>query len=173
MCASAKGHTGKPPGLLQPVANPTAPWKKISMDFIIELPKSLGNTVIWVTTDLFSKQINFVACPKILSVRTLAKLFVQQIYCLHGDPERIISDRGVLFTSSFWQEFLKLVGSSQGLSSLHHLQTNGACEHTNGILEQYLRCYISYQQDNLADLLPFVEVVYNNSIHSSTRFAPF
>lgn len=40
-------------------------------------------------------------------------------------------------------------------------------------MEEYLRCYIDYQLDNWTDLLPFVEVVYNNSVHSSTRFTPF
>lgn len=34
-----------------------------------------------------------------------------------GAPERIISDRGIQFTFSFWQEFLKVLGTAQGLSS--------------------------------------------------------
>lgn len=50
---------------------------------------------------------------------------------------------------------------------------NGACEWNNGVLEQYPRCYINYQQDNWTDLLLFVEVAYNNLVHSSTIFTPF
>lgn len=49
----------------------------------------------------------------------------------------------------------------------------GLCERTNSVLEQYLRCYINYQQDNWTDLLPFAEVAYNNSVHSSTCFTLF
>lgn len=37
------------------------------------------------------------------------------------------------------------------------------CEHMNGVLEQYLRCYINYQ-NNWIDLLPFAKVPYNNAI---------
>lgn len=54
---------------------------------------------------------------KIPSAQTLVKMFIQHIYLLHEAPERIISERGVQFTSSFWQEFLKMLGTSQGLSS--------------------------------------------------------
>uniref|UniRef100_A0A670ZKL6 Gypsy retrotransposon integrase-like protein 1 n=1 Tax=Pseudonaja textilis TaxID=8673 RepID=A0A670ZKL6_PSETE len=173
VCASAKRPPGKLPGLLQDVARPTAPWREISMDFIVDLPESTGQTVIWVVTDLFSKQAHFIPCSKIPSAKLLARLFIIHVYRLHGVPERVVSDRGVQFTSNFWREFLKLIGSTQGLSSAHHPQTNGACERTNGVLEQYLRCYINYQQDNWVDLLPFAEVAYNNSVHSSTGFTPF
>lgn len=173
VCASAKRPPGKTPGLLQNVARPTAPWKEISMDFIVDLPPSEGCTVIWVVTDLFSKQVHFIPCTKIPSAKSLATMFVRHIYRLHGAPTRIISDRGVQFTSLFWREFLTLIGSAQGLSSAHHPQTNGACERTNGVLEQYLRCYVNYQQDDWVGLLPFAEVAYNNSVHSSTGFTPF
>ena len=46
-------------------------------------------------------------------------------------------------------------------------------ERTNQTLEQYLQCFLSYQQDNWADSLHFAEFSYNNSIHSSTRVTPF
>lgn len=71
------------------------------MDFIGELQESGGNTVIWVITDLFSKQVHFVPCQKIPTAKTLARMFVQHIYQLHGVPQWIISNRGVQFTSEF------------------------------------------------------------------------
>lgn len=37
VCALAERWSEKTPGLLQAVASSTAPWKKISMDFIVEL----------------------------------------------------------------------------------------------------------------------------------------
>lgn len=128
VCTSAKRCSGKTPGLLQPVTSPIAPWRETSMDFIVEFPESTGNTVIWVITDLFSKQAHFVACPNIPSAQTLAKLFMQYVYWLHGVHECTISDHSVQFTLSFWREFLKLLGTSQGLSSTHHSQTNGHYE---------------------------------------------
>lgn len=38
------------------------------------------------------------------------------------------------------------------------------------MVEKHLRCYITYEQKNWADLLPFAEVAYNNAVHSSTGF---
>lgn len=77
--------------------------------------------------------------------------------------------------SNLLQAFDKsyLLGTSQGLSSAHYLQINGGCEHANGMLEYYLRYYVNYQQDNWIELLPFAEVAYNNSVHSSIGFTPF
>lgn len=117
------------------------------MDFIVELPESSGNT-IWVITDLFSKQVQFVPCQKIPSIHTLAKLFIHHVYRPHGGQQRIISVHRMQFTFKFWQEFLKLLGKSQRLSSSHHPEMNGVHEHMSGVLEQSLRCYINYQQDN-------------------------
>lgn len=54
-----------------------------------------------------------------------------------------------------------------------HPSTNGTVEQTNALVEQHLRCYVNYQQTNWAELLQFVEVVYNNAVHSSTGLTSF
>ncbi|MCO5579963.1 hypothetical protein L7F22_033830 [Adiantum nelumboides] len=47
VCQKTKFDRGKQPGLLQPLPIPDSPWKRISMDFIFGLPKSIhGNTEI-------------------------------------------------------------------------------------------------------------------------------
>ena len=40
-------------------------------------------------------------------------------------------------------------------------------------MEQYLCCFISYQQADWVYILYFVEFAYNNSICSYTRVTPF
>jgi hypothetical protein len=40
---------------------------------------------------------------------------------------------------------------------------DGQTEHTNTILEQYLRDYYNYQQNNWKQLLPIAEFCYNNT----------
>ncbi|XP_039213407.1 uncharacterized protein LOC120314410 [Crotalus tigris] len=173
VCATAKPRVGKPMGLLQKVADPRQPWEEIAMDFIVELPSSRNYPVIWTVIDLFSKQAHFIPCKGLPSAQRLARMFVQHVYRLHSVPQRIISDRGVQFTAQFWRTFLTLIGSSQGLSSAYHPSTNGAAERANAMVERYLRSYVTFQQTDWADLLPFTEVAYNNTIHSSTGFAPF
>uniref|UniRef100_A0A2H6N0A5 Integrase catalytic domain-containing protein n=1 Tax=Micrurus carvalhoi TaxID=3147026 RepID=A0A2H6N0A5_9SAUR len=99
ICAMMKHRIGKLPGLFQQVTEPTQPWEEIAMDFIIELPESGGNTVIWTVIDLFSQQAHFTTCKGLPSAKKLANLFMKHIYRLHGIPRRIISDRGVQFTA--------------------------------------------------------------------------
>lgn len=74
--------------------------------------------------------------------------------------------------AKFWREFVQEIGSSQGLSSTFHTSTNGAIERANAMVEQNLWYYVTYQQTNWVELLPFVEVAYNNAIHSSTGHTP-
>jgi hypothetical protein len=40
-------------------------------------------------------------------------------------------------------------------------------------MEQYLRAFSIYEQDNWAELLHLVESANNNSVHASTRMTPF
>src|SRR6266481_4370166 len=46
-------------------------------------------------------------------------------------------------------------------------------EHTNQVLEQYLRVYTNYQQDNWATLLLMAEFAYNNAMNMTTGVSPF
>ena len=91
----------------------------------------------------------------------------------HGLPDSIISDRGPQFVSKFWKHLFKMLKVTCNLSSGYRPQTEGQAERTNETLEQYLRCFLSYHQDDRADILHFAKFVYNNSVHSSTKVTPF
>uniref|UniRef100_A0A803TQ72 Gypsy retrotransposon integrase-like protein 1 n=1 Tax=Anolis carolinensis TaxID=28377 RepID=A0A803TQ72_ANOCA len=173
VCATVKGGGGKPSGLLRPLETPAAPWEHISMDFIVDLPPSNGKTVIWVVVDLFSKQAHFIPCRSMPNAEQLAQLFIEHCYKHHGAPSKVISDRGSVFVSRFWKAFLRQLGAKQDLSTAYHPQTDGQTERVNQVLEQYLRCYTNYQQDNWSKFLAYAQVAYNNSVHSSTGHSPF
>ena len=68
---------------------------------------------------------------------------------------------------------LQALGVEQALTSGYHPESNGQTERVNQVLEQYLRCYINYQQTNWVDLLPLAEFAYNNSVHASSGMTPF
>ena len=57
--------------------------------------------------------------------------------------------------------------------SAYHPQTNGKTKRVNQILEQYLRCSVSYQQDDWVNLVSIAEFINNNSLHASIIVAPF
>ena len=43
----------------------------------------------------------------------------------------------------------------------------------NQTLEQYLRVYCNYKQDNWSELLPLVEFAYNNALSATTGISLF
>ena len=58
-------------------------------------------------------------------------------------------------------------------TSGYHPEADGQTERANQTLEQYLRIYCSYQQDNWSQLLPLAEFAYNNAPNASTGITPF
>uniref|UniRef100_A0A803JTE2 Integrase catalytic domain-containing protein n=1 Tax=Xenopus tropicalis TaxID=8364 RepID=A0A803JTE2_XENTR len=156
-----------------PLPVPKQPWTDIAMDFIVDLPKSSELSTILVVVDRFSKMAHFVPLKKLPSAPILAKIFVREIFRFHGFPSSIVSDRGVQFVSRFWRAFCKLLGVKLNFSSAYHPQSNGQTERTNQSLEQFLRCFVSSNQDNWSELLPWAEFAHNNLKHDSLGFSPF
>ena len=75
-------------------------------------------------------------------------LLLTNIVRLHGLPDDIISDRGPQFMSHLWKRLFQTLGTSTKFWTAFHLESDGQTERVNQILEQYLRCMISYQQDD-------------------------
>nr|GEV30086.1 reverse transcriptase [Tanacetum cinerariifolium] len=68
-------------------------WKDISMDFINSLPESKGKTGILVVVDRLSKYAYFLPITHPYTARSIAQLFLDYIYRLHGLPSSIVSNR--------------------------------------------------------------------------------
>nr|GEU29627.1 putative reverse transcriptase domain-containing protein [Tanacetum cinerariifolium] len=99
-CAKVKAKHQKPSGLLQQPEIPEWKWEKITMDFVLGLPRSpSGYDSIWVIVDLPMKKTD--------SIEKLAQQYLKEIVCRHGVPVSIIADRDSLFTSRFWKTLQK------------------------------------------------------------------
>jgi hypothetical protein len=153
-----KAQRVKKAGLLQPLSVPSFKWESVSMDFITQLlvTKS-GYDAIAVFVDRFTKMVHlapaFTDCP----VRDVAPLFNDIVFKHHGLPSKLISDRDPRFTSKFWTELTRLLGTQLKMSTAFHPQTNGQTERSNRVLEDYLRYYISPSQDDWDEWLPQAE----------------
>jgi hypothetical protein len=173
VCQCNKGETVKSPGTLQPLSIPPAIWQDISMDFIVGLPKSGNKSIIMVVVDRLSKYAHFYALQHPFTASTMAQIFMDQVFKLHGMPHSIVYDRDPNFTKFFWQELFKLQGTQLHLNTTYHPQTNGQTEVVNKCLETYLRCFASERKNQWAQWLPLVEWWYNTSYHTSTCMTPF
>ncbi|TIC91053.1 Transposon Tf2-6 polyprotein [Colletotrichum higginsianum] len=179
MCKKSKNSPHKPYGQLQPLPIPPEAWHSISLDFIVKLPKSREPlTKTWydsilVIVDRLTKYAYFIPYLESSTAEGLAYTFLKYIISNHGLPKEIVSDRDKLFTSKFWKSLISQLGADHKLSTAFHPQTDGQTERINQILEQYLRCYVNYDQDNWVPLLPMAQFAYNSAIGESTLHSPF
>jgi hypothetical protein len=107
-CQCNKDETVKKPGIIQPLSIPPAIWMDISMDFIIGLPKSDNKSIIMVVVDHLSKYAHLCSLQQPFTTSTMAQIFMDNIFKLHGMPHSIVSNRDPTFTITFWKELSKL-----------------------------------------------------------------
>ena len=173
VCSRSKTTTHGRHGELKPLRVPARPWADISMDFVVGLPPSEGYDSIWVVVDRLTKQRHLVPCHSTIGAEGLADLFIQHVWRLHGLPTSIVSDRGPQFASRFWGHLCARLGIARLLSTSFHPETDGQTERTNHTMEQYLRAYINYQQDNWVQYLALAEFAANNQESATTHCSPF
>jgi transposase InsO family protein len=92
-------------------------------------------------------------------------LFVRDVWKLHGLPDSIVSDRGPPFISEFWKAVCYRLQINISLSTAYHLETDGQTKNANSFLEQYLRQYVSFVQDDWDEWLPLAEFAARNIIN--------
>src|SRR4051812_8088112 len=136
ICNRVKAEHQKPAGLLQPLQVPQWKWDDICMDFVMGLPRSVrGHDSIWVIVDMLTKASHFIPVRTTFRADRLAELYMSRIISLHGVPKTVTSDRGSVFTSTFWQRLHQALGTVLKLSTAYHPQTDGQTERVNQILE--------------------------------------
>src|SRR5467141_471993 len=173
ICSHAKPVRHRPYRLLKQLPIPKKPWNSISMDFIEKLPQSSGYTSILVIVDRLSKQSLFILTHDTITSQQLAQLFVLLVFSKHGVPSHVTSDRGMEFVSHFFRSLGTALDMKLHFTSRYHPEGDGQTEQTNQTLEQYLRVYCNYQQDNWSELLPLAEFTYNNTPSATTSITPF
>jgi len=173
ICKRSKAPQHKPYGLLKQLPIPTRPWDLISMDFIEHLPPSAGYTTILVIVERLTKQSIFILTYDTITSAQLAKLFVLYVFSKDGVLGHVTSDWGSEFVSHFFRSLSKALDMNLHFTSGYHPEGDGQTEQVNQTLEQYLRCYCNYQQDNWSTLLPIAEFVYNNAPNETTGTSPF
>ena len=126
-CAVCQSTKNKPKTRipLQPNQIPTGVWKSITMDFIILTP-----------------------CRKTITAEQTSQLYMDHVWRHTGLPQQVISNRGPQFASKVMRETWKKLNVQQSLSTAFHPQTDKETERVNQEVEQFLRVFCNYQQDN-------------------------
>jgi len=176
-CRKATAARHKPYGLLSPLKPPKRAWEEVTMDFIPELPASTLSGVTYdslmVVVCRLTKMAHYIPAKMDWDGVDLAQAWIREVIRLHGVPERIISDRGILMNAKHWDTFQHYLTARRILTSAYHPETDGQTERQNQTLEQYLRCYCALEQDDWALWVSVAEFAYNDSIHATTKTTPF
>ena len=101
-----------------------------------------------------------------------ARLFMDNVFQLHGMPEVIISDRDPRFVSKFWKELFSLLEMDLWFSTTFHPQIDGQSEVTIRVLDNFLQPCIEHRPSIEVDQLPLAEFATNNAVNDAKCGTP-
>ena len=144
------------------------------MDFITDLPISNGFDSIFIVVDQgLSKGVILCPCNKTINAEATTKLYIDNVFIQYGLPDRIISDRGLQFTSNIFNGIMNAIGVKHSMSTVFHPQTDGQTKCYNQELEAYLRIYCAYKPDDWSNKLSLAQFVHNSRTHEAIKQSPF
>ncbi|MCO5576140.1 hypothetical protein L7F22_029948 [Adiantum nelumboides] len=132
-----------------------------------------GYDFIMVIVHMLTKVSHLIPVKKTYTASDISRLFVKEIFRLHGLPKRIISDRDAKFTSKFWKALFEALRTQLCFSSAYHPQSDGQTKRVNQVIEDILRAYCSKEPKKWIQFLPLVEFSYSSSFHTSIGMSPF
>ena len=173
-CQRNKPSILRPARLLQPLEVLGHRWERISMGFVTHLPKiKKGYDALFVMVDYVTKMMILRPTYNTMTAVDTARLFVDLVVRAHGLPKVIVLDRDTKFTSHFWKEVHRVMGTTLAMSLGFHPETDGQKERSNRSIEEMLRAFVGKRQNDWDERLGMVEFAYNNSLHGSSGYTPF
>ena len=114
----------------------------------MELPFSSRHDAMMTVINSVSKRAHFIPTHTTVSVEGAARLFLHQVWKLHGLPKCVILDYGPQFIARFTRELYCLLGIKLVSSTAWHSQTDGQTERVNQELDQYLWLFVNERQND-------------------------
>jgi hypothetical protein len=155
------------------VSSSSKPFEKVYLDIVGPLTLTEnGNKYILTFMDDLSKFLRAIPIPN-QEANTVAKAFVENIICLHGVPEVVLTDQGTNFIGSVFKSVCKLFNIKKIQTTSYHPQANGALERSHRTMAEHLRSLVNQSQTDWDEWIPQVVFTFNTTVHSSTGFTPF
>ena len=84
----------------------------------------------------------------------------------------MVSDRGPQFISDFWHKFTSILQVKLALSTADYPQTDGQTEIINQYIDQRLRPFMNYYQDDWSRWLPIIDFAHASLNYESIGQSP-
>jgi hypothetical protein len=164
----AKGNYQAPSGKIHPLPIPMRPWEWVGMDFIRLFPEVDDYNYLWVVICRMSSMVHLIPVNTRMTASQLSVIYMHEVVCLHGLPSSIVSDRDPKFTSKWWCELHRIMGTKLLMSTLFHPQTDGAMEQANRSIGQMFRVMVNPDQKDWVQKRPLIEFMIKSRIGSAT-----
>jgi hypothetical protein len=103
-----------------PLPVPQGVWTDVALDFMEALLRVHRKSVILTVVDRLSKYCHFIPLAHPYSAESVAQAFFAEVVRHHGVPQSMVSDRDSVFTSLFWQELMRLMGTKLYMTTAFH-----------------------------------------------------
>ena len=173
-CEICQRSRGKRPARspLIPMPLIQKPFMRIAMDLVGPLPKSRrGNKYILTICDYATRYPEAIPLLSIEATRIARELII--LFSRFGVPEEILTDQGSNFLSSLLGELYHALQINRIRTTPYHPQTDGLVERFNGTLKSMLGKFVSRNQKDWDDYLPYLLFSYREVPQESTGFSPF
>ena len=106
VCQRTKVPKQRPYRSLMTLPQPTIPFKKISLNFIIKLPSSMLNEQVYdsilIMINCCTQMLLYILTTEIITASALIELLKRGMFNCFGYPDRVVSNWGSLFMSHYY-----------------------------------------------------------------------
>ena len=148
-------------------------FERVAMDLLdVSVISAKGYKYILVVCDYFTKYTE--AYPlKDKTARSVADALMDVWLPRYGFPLFLHSDQGKEFDNAMIHQLSELLGTVKTKTTPYHPRSDGLVERFNRTLLAMLAMFVSQEHDNWDDLLPFMMLAYNTTVHTSTGYTPY
>lgn len=169
-CAYSKGNYGRGEGFLHPIEKVAEPFHTVHIDHLGPFTRSVrGNSYLLVIIDSFTKFTLAEPTKTLKTGETIQRL--TSVFGVFGYPRRLISDRGLAFTSKAFSEFLARRGVRHVLNAIATPRANGQVERQNRTIIDALATSID-AETRWDEKVPDIIWGMNHTVNGSTQFSP-
>lgn len=173
-CKMNKPHrSNKEPMFITPT--PQKPFDRIVVDTIgpLSLTTAGNKYAVTIICDL-TKYIITTPIPN-KEAATVAKAIIQSSILIYGTPKEILTDMGTEYRNNILHEICKILQIEHNFSTPYHHETVGSIERNHRTFNEYVRAYLSDNNNDWDELLAYFTLCYNTTPHSSFnhKYSPF